>query len=190
MIRIAIVGEIGSGKTYIANKFNYPIFDADKIFTKIYEKDRNCFNKIKKVTKNSYLTFPIKKKDLVKCILDNRNNLKKISNIVHPIVRKKLRNFLNKNRFKKIVVLDIPLFLENKLNKKRDIIIFIQAKKKDIKKRLISRNGYNSKIIKELKKIQLPLSFKKKKSNFIIKNDFKSKTFKSEIVYILRNLKK
>ena len=88
MIRIAIVGEIGSGKTYIANKFNYPIFDADKIVSKIYKKDRNCFNKIKKVTKNSYLTFPIKKKDLIKCILDNRNNLKKISNIVHPIVRK------------------------------------------------------------------------------------------------------
>ena len=38
MIRIAIVGEIGSGKTYIANKFNYPIFDADKIVSKIYKK--------------------------------------------------------------------------------------------------------------------------------------------------------
>ena len=42
----------------------------------------------------------------------------KISNILHPIVRKKLNLFLKKNNKKKYVILDIPLFFENKLNRK------------------------------------------------------------------------
>ena len=190
MIRIAIVGDIGAGKTYIANRFDYPVFNADKIVSEIYNKDKNCFNKIKKKLKKYDLTFPIKKENLIKCILDKKNNLKKISRIIHPIVRKKLSKFLTKNKKKKFVILDIPLFLENKLNKKNDIIVFIQSKKKDIKKRLILRRGYNSKLIREFRRIQLPLSFKKKKSNFIIENNFKSKPIKSKLVYILRKLKK
>ena len=190
MIRIAIVGDIGAGKTYIAHKFNYPVFNADKIVFEIYNNDKNCFNKLKKELKGNNLTFPVKKKNLIKLILSRKNNLKKISKIVHPIVRKKLSTFLLKNEKKKFVILDIPLFFENKLNKKKDVIIFIQSKKKDINKRLIRRKGYNPQLIRVLRKIQLPLSFKKKKSDFIIKNNFKSETIKSKIIYILRNLKK
>ena len=63
-------------------------------------------------------------------------NIKKISNIVHPLVKKRLKIFLNNNKKKKFLILDIPLYLENKLNTKKDIIIFIDSKKKDIEKRL------------------------------------------------------
>ena len=71
-----------------------------------------------------------------RCYFDKKNNLKKIVKIVHPKVRKKLNYFLKKNKNKKIVILDIPLYLENKLNKKKDILIFVQSKKTDIFKRL------------------------------------------------------
>ena len=103
MIRIAIVGDIGAGKTYIANRFDYPVFNADKIVSEIYNKDKNCFNKIKKKLKKYDLTFPIKKENLIKCILDKKNNLKKISRIIHPIVRKKLNKFLTKNKKKNLL---------------------------------------------------------------------------------------
>ena len=84
-----------------------------------------------------------------------------------------MNSFLNKNKNKKFLVLDIPLFLENKLNKKKNILIFVSAKKKEIQKRLRKRPNYNPKIFNKLRKLQLPLEFKKKKSNFIIKNNFK-----------------
>ena len=45
MIRIALVGDIGSGKSYIAKLFNYPVFNADVEVSKIYRKDRKCFKK-------------------------------------------------------------------------------------------------------------------------------------------------
>ena len=59
-------------------------------------------------------------------------NLKKIISVVHPLVKKEMNFFLKKNSKRKIVVLDIPLLIENKLNKKNDILIFIDAKKKKI----------------------------------------------------------
>ena len=60
-------------------------------------------------------SFPIKKSDLIKAISSNRNNLRIISSIVHPIVRKKMKFFLKENKSSRIVVMDIPLLIENKL---------------------------------------------------------------------------
>ena len=47
-----------------------------------------------------------------------------------------MKIFMKKNKNMKFVILDIPLLLENKINKKGDILIFIDAKKKEINKRL------------------------------------------------------
>ena len=81
-----------------------------------------------------------------------------------------------KNKNKKIIILDIPLYLENKLNNKKDIIVFVQANVNEIKKRLIKRENYNVKLINQFKKIQLPIEKKIKKSDFVIKNDFTMRT--------------
>ena len=97
-----------------------------------------------------------------------------------------MNKFLNKNKKKKAIVLDIPLLLEGKINKKKDILVFVEAKKKEINKRLKKRGNFNSKIFKKLKKLQLPLEIKKKKSNFILKNNFKSLSVKKN-VKILKN---
>ena len=109
MIRIAVVGDIGSGKSFISNLFNQPVFNADYEVDKIYKKNKSCFAKIKKTIPNFFSKFPLKKTELIQSIIANKNNLKKISNIVHPIVRRRLNNFLKKNKNKKLVILDIPL---------------------------------------------------------------------------------
>ena len=94
--------------------------------------------------------------------MSNKSNLKKITKIIHPVVSKKMEIFLRKYKNRKFVLLDIPLFLENKLNKKNDVIIFIQSSKKDILKNLIKRKNYNKKLINNFKQIQLSLKIKKK----------------------------
>ena len=91
-----------------------------------------------------------------------------------------------KNKRKKIIILDIPLIMENKINKKNDILIFVDAKKKEINKRLKKRDNFNLKIVKKLKKIQLPVELKRKKSNFVIKNNFKKNNIKKKAKNILR----
>ncbi len=190
MIKIGILGEIGSGKSYVAKKFGFPVFNADEEVNKIYKKNKKCFKKLKKAFPNYIFSFPIKRKDLTKIVIDKKNNIKKINKIVHPEVRLGMKKFFKKNKSKKAVILDIPLLLENKINNKKDVLVFVDAKKKDIEKKLIKRKNYNKKIIKKLRKLQLPLEIKKKKSNFIIKNNFKSLSIKKSVKMIKNKILK
>ena len=166
MIRIAVLGDIGSGKSHVAKLFGFPVFNADAEVAKLYRKSRKCYSKLKKALPNHITSFPVKKSELLKAITVNRQSLKKIVKIIHPEVRSRMNKFINKNKNKKFVILDIPLFLENKMNKKSDILIFIDAKKKEINKRLKKGQNENLKIIKKFKKLQLPVEFKKKTLRF------------------------
>jgi len=188
MIRVGLVGDIGSGKSYIANNFGYPVFNADLEVGKLYKKNRKIFIKLNKVLPKYFNSFPVDKKDVLKAILANETNLKKIIKIIHEEIRKKLFIFLKKNKNKKILILDIPLLLENKLNKKKDILIYIQSKKFDVLKRLKKRKNFNKKLLNKFKKIQLPLAYKKNKSQFIIKNNFTKKSIKNDIKNILKEI--
>ena len=188
MIRIGIVGDIGSGKSYLAKQFGFPVFNADLEVAKIYRSNRLCFKKIKKALPKYFSSFPIKKDEITKAILEKNNNLKKITRIIHPEVRRKMNIFLRKNKKKDIVVLDIPLLLENRLNKKKDVLIFIDAKKSEILKRLKKKKKFNLKLFKSFKKIQLPVEYKKKKSQFILKNNFTNKFLKKGVKRILKEI--
>ena len=182
MIRIALVGEIASGKTFISRCFRLPTFNADQEVKKIYKKNKNCFKKLKRKLPKYINSFPIKKKELKEAVLANKKNLKKVENIIHPEVRKNMKEFIKINKNKKILVFDIPLLLEKKIyNKKNMKLIFVAAKKKDIIKKLKKRKNYDEKIIKEFRSLQLPLEFKKKKSNYIVKNNFKSLNLKKHV---------
>ena len=188
MIKIGILGEIGSGKSYVARKFGYPVFNADYEVAKLYQLNKKIFNQLKKSLPKYICSFPIEKKEISKAILANKNNLKKIVKIVHAEVRKKMNVFLNKNKNKKIVILDIPLLLENKINKKEDILVFVQSKQSDILKKSKKRKNFNQNLLKKFKNIQYPPKYKLKKSDFIIKNDFTKKSVKDGIKKFLNEI--
>ncbi len=188
MRRIALVGDIGSGKTFFSKLFKYPVFNADLIVSNLYKKDKYLFRKIKKRFPQIISSFPLKKHELLKIILKRPNNLKILSKIIHPQVRKEMREFLNKYRKKKFVILDVPLFLENKLDVTEDIIIFIEADKKKIRDKIKKRKNINLKLINILRKNQIPIRLKKKKSTFFIKNNFISKTAKKNVKLILKEI--
>ena len=188
MIKIAVVGDIGSGKSHIAKLFGYPVFNADQEVANIYKTNKNCFKRLKKDLPKYFSVFPANKIQIIKAIEDSKKNLKKITKIIHPEVRKKLSIFLKKNKKRKAVILDIPLLLENKLNHKNDTIVFVQSKKSEIIKRLKERDNFNLNLYNQFKKIQLPLSYKKKKSDHIIKNNFTNKLVKISVKKILKEI--
>jgi len=188
MIRLAVVGDIGSGKSYVAKLFNCPVFNADVEVAKLYRKSRKCYKKLKRILPNYITSFPVKKKELSRAIMANQQNLKKIVKIVHPEVRNRMNDFIKKNKNKKIIILDIPLLMENKINKKKDILIYVDAKKKEINKRLVKRDNINLKIVKKFKKLQLPIEFKKKKADFIIKNNFRNNYVKKNVKRVLKEI--
>ena len=188
MIKIGILGGIGSGKSYVAQSFGYPVFDADYEVSKLYQKNKKIFNKLKKILPEYIKTFPINKNEISNAILDKKNNLKKIIKIIHLEIRKKMNIFLKENNKEKFVILDIPLLLENKINKKEDILVFVESKKFKVIKKLKARKNFNLKILKKFQSIQLSTSYKKKKSKFIIRNDFTKKSVKEGIKSILKEI--
>ena len=190
MIRIGILGDIGSGKSHIANGFGYPVFDADREVTKLYKKDKKIFKKLNKKLPRHILSFPINKLEITNAILSNKTNLKKITRIVHQEIRKKMKLFIKKYKNKKIIILDIPLLLENKINNKKDILVYVDSKTKDIEKRIKKRVNFDSKLLNKFKKIQYTSSYKKRRSDFVIKNDFTNKTVKKGIKNILNKIEK
>ena len=185
MIRIAVLGDIGSGKSFFAKQLNIPLFNADNIVTDLYKSSRNLYTKLKKSFPKHISKFPIGKDDLVKIINQNPTNLKKIIKIVHPLVRKEMNKFLKKNKNKKAVVLDIPLFLENKLNLNTDILVFIDPSKNKMMTKLKKRKNFNLKTYKLLKSLQLPLDLKKEKADFVVKNNFNSAKIKKDAKNLL-----
>ena len=188
MIRIGILGDIGSGKSFVARLFGYPVFNADEEVSILYRKEKKVYYKLKKQLPDYIISFPIKKREISEAILSNSSNLTKIIKIVHPLIQKKMKLFIKKNKNKKIIILDIPLLLENKINLKEDVLVFVHSNKKEILKRLKKREGFNIKLFKKFKSIQLPIDYKKNKANFIIKNDFTKKTIKKSIKLIFEKI--
>ena len=190
MIKIGILGDIGSGKSFVSKLFGYPVFNADKEVSNIYKKNKNCFNKLKQKLPKFIISFPIKKKELQNAVLENKKNLKKIESIIHPEVKKNLKNFIKLNKSKKILIFDIPLLIENKIYKNNFVLVYVDAKKKDINKKLRERKNYNKKVIKKLRNSQLHLEIKKKKAHYIIKNKFKKKHLKNSVKMLLKKILK
>ena len=156
--------------------------------TDIKKWDGSVINMMNKALPNYINSFPVNKNEMSKAILANKSNLKKIVKIVHLEVRKKMSIFLKKNKKKKLIVLDIPLLLENKINKKSDILVFVQSKKIDILKRLKKRKNFNSKLLRKFRNIQLSTEHKKKKSQYVIKNDFTKKSVNNAIKKIMKEI--
>ena len=183
MIRIALVGEIASGKTFISKCFRLPTFNADQEVNKIYKENKRCFNKLKKKFPNNIKHYPIKKSEIKEIL--NKSNVKILSKIVHPYVRLNLKKFEKKHRNKKFVILDIPLLIENKLYRKSDILIGVKTSKKIINNRLKQRGNYNKKILNILRSQQLSIKRKYKLCHFIIENN----SYKNNILKQIKIIK-
>ena len=181
MIRVCVMGTIGSGKSFISKLFNCPVFNADKEVNNIYRNHKDCFIKLKKKIPNFVKSFPIRKNELKNAISADIKNLKLISSIVHPIVRSNLRVFLQKKKNSKMIILDIPLLIENKLYVKGDVLIFIKASKSKIIDRIKNRKNYDKKIINMLKINQTALLKKMKLANYIVDNNSSPNIMKNKI---------
>ena len=161
MIKIGITGSISSGKTTaskILSRKRGPLFSADKEVKKLY---RN-----KNIQRLLVKKFNIKRKSNVKAllkkiILRNKTSIKKLEKIIHPLIRKEMRNFSRKNKREKTLFYEIPLLVENKLMNYFNVIIFLKAKKSVRLKRFKLKGGgekifnlMNNKQLSDIKKIK------------------------------------
>ena len=188
MIRIAVIGGIGSGKSFISKLFSYPVFNADNEVKHIYKNNKECFKQMKKKLPKFIKSFPIKKEELILAINSNKRNLNIISSIVHPLVRKKMTKFININKKSRMIIFDVPLFIENKLNKKEDVIIFVSSRGSKVLERLKKRPNFSKKLFRSLKESQLILSKKRRLSDYVINNNFSADVMKKKVKIIKKKI--
>ena len=175
---IGITGSIASGKSTVAKlmaRKKYPLFSADKIVINLYKNNKFIDLLIKKFKLNDKKNIKNQIKLIVK---KSKKKLIILESIIHPLVRKEMKNFLKAKV--KILILEIPLLIENKLDKYFDKIIFVDAKKKLRLKRYLKQNK-DKKTFEVLNKRQLSPAAKKKKCDLVIDNNYSLEVLKKNI---------
>ena len=187
MIKIGITGSLASGKTTaskILSSRRGPLFSADKVVKELYRNNRfkSLLSKKFKIKNNNQM-----KKSLKKLILENKKHIIKLEDIIHPLVRKKMRNFTFRNKNKRYLFYEIPLLIENKLMKNFDSIVFIKANKKLRLKRFQLKSG-DKKLFNLLNNKQMIDTKKVKFCDHVIVNDKNLNILKRNLFAIIPKL--
>ncbi|NDC44198.1 MAG: dephospho-CoA kinase [Proteobacteria bacterium] len=178
MVRVGIIGSVGSGKSFVANIFkelNFNIFSADNEVNNIYKKDKSVNKKISRFFKLKLYNGRIDKQELRNALKKNPKKFSFLNKIIHPIVRKKLVLFLSKFKKTRLVVLDIPLLVENKMFNFVDIFILIKTRSNSFNTRIKKRKNLDKHFLNILKKQQRSEKIKEGYADFVIYNSSKNK---------------
>ena len=183
-MKIGITGSLSSGKSSVAkilSKNQNILFSADKIVRNLYSN-----NKFKKKLKKKFRVKENNIKEEIKFkLLKKEISLKELGSIIHPFVRKKMREFYKKNKNKEIVLFEIPLLIESKLMGFFDFIILVVAPKKNRLKRYL-KSGGKKEMFYLLDKNQISAKRKIKYCDYLIVNN-KSKSILKRKVYDIIN---
>ena len=178
MVRVGIIGSVGSGKSFVANIFkelNFNIFSADNEVNNIYKKDKSVNKKISRFFKLKLYNGRIDKQELRNALKKNPKKFSFLNKIIHPIVRKKLVLFLSKFKKNRLVVLDIPLLVENKMFNFVDIFILIKTRSNSFNTRIKKRKNLDKHFLNILKKQQRSEKIKENYADFVIYNSSKNR---------------
>ena len=183
-MRIAIAGNIASGKTAVEGffrEFGYEVLDTDKIAHSILNSDVaveiiNAFTG-EDISDNGV----INRKKLGDIVFSNYHSRKKLENIVHPIIREELQKYFELKKDSDVVLVAIPLVFEAKMEDLFDKIIFVFADDETRLERLMLRNDYTEQ--EALKRINSQMSqfMKLEDSDYVFHNNGTLDNLKNQV---------
>ena len=193
MIIIGITGSIGTGKSTIASMMrflNLAVHDSDLEVKKILESNELVKNKIKKKWPNVIFYKGnkqfINKKKLGEIVFNYPKEKSFLEKIIHPIVYESRDNFINKNKNKKFVFLDVPLLYETGTDKICDFVFLAYTSEVKQKARVLSRENMTEKKFNSIIKSQWAQEMKLKQNPYIITTSHgKTITFIIVIWYLI-----
>ena len=186
-IKVAIFGKIASGKSEVLRMFvkaNIPTLSSDEVVEELYKR-KEVINKINSAFKLE--NTAIDKNVLREMLADDPKAIKKINRIVWPLVRKEIELFLKENN-KGLVVVEVPLLFESKMDNLFDVIIGVEAPIKKQKELLSGRDGEKSQQLKEINKASA-YDKNKEKADIIINNDADLESLNNKVNKIINKLK-
>ncbi len=197
MIKIAITGNIASGKTLVEKLLiqeSVTIIDADIVTHELFEEDKEVIKQICELFKPFASDIKndkggIDRSKISNLAFTNKELLKGLEKIIHPKVKQAFNDFFVKNIDKDIVVGVVPLLFESGMNEQFDYIIMITIDPDVQVERLIKRNNFSKE--QALKRInaQVPQDENFKKADFLINNSYDVENTKLQLKKILSKIK-
>ena len=174
MISAGLTGSIATGKSEVAKLFSaagIPVFDSDAEVHDLYA-EKPTTNLLGKAFPEVIVDGKVDRQFLGQRVLGSPEDLKKLESLIHPLVRKRRKDFIAhwRKQNSPFVVLDIPLLFETGQDKEVDYVIVVSAKEDVQRKRAMARPGMTEKKLASILARQMPDVEKRGRADFIIEN--------------------
>ncbi|WP_376709539.1 dephospho-CoA kinase [Pseudochrobactrum lubricantis] len=191
MIKLGLTGSIGMGKSTTAQIFadrGVPVYDADAVVHQLYQSE--AVPLIAEAFPEAVIDGQVDRKILSASVLGKPDELKKLENIVHPLVHAKEQQFLRDAEAKgaKLVVLDIPLLFETGGTHRVDKILVVSAPYEMQRERVLSRENMTEEKFQSILARQMPDAEKRAKADFIVDTGQDKEFARQQVSEILEKL--
>lgn len=184
MIILGLTGSIGMGKSTVAAMFReqkIPVFDADAEVHRLQGPGGALVNLIEQAFPGTARQGGIDRAVLSRYVLGDKGALHQLERIVHPAVAVARRNFLRRHRAKPLVVLDIPLLYEKKMQRLVDEVAVVSAPAWMQRKRVLARAGMSPAKLANIRALQVPDAVKRARADHVIDTGIHRQQTRAEI---------
>ena len=189
---LGLTGSIAMGKTTVSNMFRdigVPVWCADNEVNSLYSQNGEATKIFTKEFPNTVTEAGVNKHKLRNLIHEDNTLLKKIEDLVHPLLHKSRISFIRLNREKPIIIFDIPLLFEKQQEKNFDAVVCVTASETTQKNRVLKRKNVTEKDFQLIKRNQLNEREKLKRASFIINTDRSISETKKDVKNIYQKIK-
>ena len=194
MKKIAITGQIGTGKSVLLNQFKflgYKTYSSDQMVKDLYAKDKHVINEIRKLNPSLILNKKIRFDELSDKAFKEPSFLLKLEKIIHPRlhhIRSRIikTNQINRNKNRNIIVFEVPLLFEKKLQNNFDLVILLKCQKYLQIKRVLKRENMNREKFENINKKFIPERKKIIQSDYVINSGIGKNHTMSKIKELLK----
>ena len=189
---LGLTGSIAMGKTTVSNMFRdlgTPVWCADNEVNRLYKKNGAATKEIEIQFPSVVIETGVDKNKLRDLIHEDNSVLKKIEEIVHPLLDISKCDFIKKNKTLPLIIFDIPLLFEKKKEKNFDAVLVVTASETTQKKRVLSRKNITEKDFQLIKRNQMNEKEKLKRADFLINTDKSLTETKQDVIEIHSKIK-
>jgi len=171
MIKIALTGSIGMGKSTVAKMFEtagVPVFDADAVVRKLQGPGGALIERIGELFPGCVRSGTLDRECLAEIVLADRSKLALLEDIVHPTVRDWREAFIEKHSDAPALIFEIPLLFETGSEKDFDKVIVVSATAEIRRARVLARQGMTPEKLDSMLQRQMPDEEKRRRADFVV----------------------
>ena len=188
MIRIALTGSIGMGKSTVARMFakaGVPVFDADAVVRQLQGPGGALVERIGELFPGCVRSGTLDRECLAQIVLEDPSKLSALEAIVHPAVQEWRQAFIEKNPDAEALIFEIPLLFETRSEKDFDKIVVVSAPPDLQRARVLERRGMSASKLDSILRRQMSDEEKRKRADYVIDTSADLSTTEAQVRDIL-----